>query len=396
MVAEVLTDPKVEILRANMPALEATGYFNVGTFGPLPRVALDAARAVSQREFERGRITPGAYVENRDRNRRVAALAADMFGADADEIALTHSASEGLNSALMGMQWHPGDEVVTTSEEHPGLLLPLSLLAHRYGVRTRYADIGGGAEDVVGALSRHITSRTRAIAVSHVLWSTGAILPLREISDLAREHELLVIVDAAQSAGHVPIDLHCSGVDVYAIAGQKWLCGPEGTGLVYFRRERMVDFLPTFARYGQFDPAGFFMPGAGASRFEIGEFSGAAVAAQEASLRWLRDEVGLDWAYARIRELGSRFRRGIENVPAVSVLTPASAMAGIVNFTVENMLPQEVASSLFERGYTIRYVDSRPCTVSARASIGWWNTEDEVDRLGQEVAELAASASAVV
>lgn len=390
MAIETRVHTKVDRLRAAMPAVLATGYFNVGTYGPLPEVALDAAESLLRADFERGRIAPGSYIHNRDRNRRVAALAAELFGADADEIALTHSASEGLNIALAGVRWDPGDEIVTTTEEHPGLLLPLALLSNRYGVVTRYAGIGGADAEVVAALEEKITSRTRAIALSHVLWSTGAILPLREICDMARQNNLLVIVDAAQSAGHVPIDLHATGVDVYAMAGQKWLCGPEGTGLVYVRRDRFSDIAPTYARYGQFDQGGYYLPGSGASRYEIGEFSGPAVSAQEATLRWLRDDVGLDWAYSRISDLGARFRRQIEAVPGVSVITPETAMGGIVNFNIENMLPQDVTTALFERGYTIRNVDTRPCTVSARASIGWWNTEDEVDGLSQAVADLPA------
>src|SRR5690606_10990457 len=133
--------------------------------------------------------------------------------------ALTHSTCEGLNTALMGMTWDRGDEVITTSEEHPGLLKPLAQLGHRYGVVTRVAEIGDGGGDVVGAIAAQLTSATRVVALSHVLWSTGAVLPLREISDFARENELLVIVDGAQSGGQVPVDLHALGIDAYAMAG---------------------------------------------------------------------------------------------------------------------------------------------------------------------------------
>jgi L-cysteine/cystine lyase len=322
----------------------------------------------------------------------VAALAAGIFGADADEIALTHSAGEGLNSALLGMPWEPGDEVVTTTEEHPGLLIPLNLLARRQGVVTRYADVGNGGKHVAEAIASQITSRTRAIAVSHLLWSTGAVIPLQEISELARENELLVIVDAAQSAGQIPIDLHELGVDAYAMPGQKWLCGPESTGLLYIRRDRFGDILPTYTRYGQFETSGFYIPAAGAMRYEIGEFSGAAVAGQEAALHWLRDEVGFDWAHARISALGAALHQRLSRIDRVTVITPANAMAGMVNFTVEGVRPQEVTSALYERGYTIRYVDTRPCTVSARASVGWWNTEEEVSGLADAIARIAAGA----
>jgi L-cysteine/cystine lyase len=383
------TDAKVDALRAQLPAVQTTGYFNTGSNGPIPIVAYEAADATARRELHQGRIVPGAYIENRERNRRFAAMAATIFGADDDEIALTHSATEGLGTALMGMTWRPGDEIITTFEEHPGLLLPLSLLARRFGVVTRYADIGDGSSGVVAALASRITSRTRVIAVSHVLWSTGAVVPLREISELARRHEVMVVVDGAQSAGQVPVDLHALGIDAYAMAGQKWLCGPEGTGLLYVSRDRFADIAPTFARYGQFEPSGYFIPAEGAKRYEIGEFYSPAVAAQEAALRWLRDEVGLDWAYDRIATLGAEFRRRLTSIDGVRLATPSEPMAGLVNFTIAGLLPQEVTCQLYERGYTIRYVETAPCTVSARASIGWWNTEEEVAGLAAAVADLA-------
>jgi L-cysteine/cystine lyase len=289
----------------------------------------------------------------------------------------------------MGMTWNPGDEIVTTFEEHPGLLLPLALLARRFGVVTRYADIGDGASRVVEALASQITSRTRIIALSHVLWSTGAVLPLREISELARHNEIMVVVDGAQSAGQVPVDLHALGIDAYAMAGQKWLCGPEGTGLLYVRRDRFADIAPTFSRYGQFEPSGYFIPAQGAMRYEFGEFYSPAVAAQEAALGWLGDEVGLDWAYDRIATLGADFRRRLTSIDGVNVATPSEPMAGLVNFTIAGLSPQDVTLQLSERGYTIRYVEYAPCTVSARASIGWWNTEEEVAGLAAAVADLA-------
>src|SRR5215208_3381543 len=178
MAVGTVTDAKVGILRGQLPAVLSTGYFNTGSNGPIPIVAFAAADAEARRELEQGRIVPGTYMENRERNRRFAAMAATIFGADADEIALTHSATEGIGTALMGMTWSPGDEVITTFEEHPGILQPLALLAHRFGIIIRYADIGDGGSGVVEALARRITSRSRVIAISHVLWSTGAVLPL--------------------------------------------------------------------------------------------------------------------------------------------------------------------------------------------------------------------------
>jgi L-cysteine/cystine lyase len=313
-----------------------------------------------------------------------------MFGADAREFALTHSAGEGLNIALMGIDWSAGDEVITTAEEHPGLLNPLALIARRYGVVNRVVPVSDDVSEFLDSIEGKITASTRVIALSHVLWSTGTVVPLREVCELARQHELMVIVDAAQSAGQVPLNLHDVGVDAYAMAGQKWLCGPEGTGLLYVRHDRFADISPTYARYGQADMSGFFMPPATAHRYESGEFTGPVIAAQAATLAWLRDEVGMDWAYARVAEMGALFRSLVADVPGVDVVTPANAMAGMVNFNVADMHPRQVADALYDRGYTIRYVEYAPCVVSARASVSWWNSEAEVRGLASAVAELAA------
>ncbi len=386
----VAAECEVEQLRDALPAVRATGYFNAGTNGPLPRVAQESLVEGATAEFEFGRIVPGVYERNGIRNRRVAALFADIVGADVDEIALTHSTTEGIGCVLMGLSWQRGDEIVTTNLEHPGLLAPLALLARRAGTITRFADLGNGGGDVVGQIAAAMTPRTRLIALSHVQWSTGAVMPLADIAALARERHVFVLVDGAQSSGQIPIDLHALGVDAYAMPGQKWLCGPEGTGAFYLRRDRLADVAPTYLRYAEWQESGYLLPKPGAQRYEIGEFNSPAMLALEAALSWLRDDVGLEWAYARTGELGARFWDAISAIDGVRLLTPRHRMAGLVNFNVEGMAPQDVAAALFERQMTIRYVVTHPCPPSARASIAWWNTAEEVDRLADAVADLAA------
>ncbi|MDP9362844.1 MAG: aminotransferase class V-fold PLP-dependent enzyme [Chloroflexota bacterium] len=391
-VAEVAVDPKVEALRAQLPAVRATGYFNAGTNGPLPLPAQAALVAAAQAECDAGRIVPGIYEGNWVRNARVRALIAELFGADAAEIALTHSTSEGISTALNGLRWQAGDEVVTTTLEHPGLIAPLCLLAHRFGVRLRYADVAHGEGDVAGAIAALLSPRTRVVALSHVMWSSGAIVDLPAVAAAAHRVGALVVVDGAQAGGQVPIDLHASGVDAYAFAGQKWLCGPEGTGALFVRHDRLTDIAPTYLRYAQLDPSGFLLPAAGANRYEIGEFYGPAVLAQEAALLWLRDEVGLDWAYARTAEMGHRCRDGLARLDGVTVTTPRDRMAGLVCFQAAGMTPQDVAAKLYEQDLTIRYVAYPPGPAVARVACAWWHTEEEIDRLVATVGEVVSAA----
>ena len=386
----VAVDAKLEALREQLPAVLGTGYFNAGSNGPLPMVAHEALIRAAAAEVETGRIVPGLYEGNRDRNRRVAGVVAEVCNADPDEIALTHSTTEGLSAALMGLNWRRGDEVVTTELEHPGLLAPLCLLAYRFGVVLRYAKIGMGEGDVAGAIEAAVTTRTRAIALSHLMWSSGAIVPLAEIAEVARRRGILLIVDGAQAAGQIPLDLHGLGIDAYAMAGQKWLCGPEATGALYIRRDRFAEIAPTFLRYAErLDPSGYLVPAASAMRYEIGEFYGPAVLAQETALVWLRDEVGLDWAYERTAAMGRRCWEGLSRIDRVTVTTPRERKAGLVCFKTEGMTPQEMTAKLYERNLTIRYVDYRPGPTIARVAAAWWNTEEEVDRLVAAVGEVA-------
>lgn len=388
MVLAVEIDPKLAEIRAQLPVTSQTIYCNAGWFGPLPTIVTETLKNAAGEDCDQGRVRPGSSETTRDRNARIRGLLAELLGADSDEIALMRSSTEGINAVLAGLRWSPGDEVVTTNLEHTGLLVPLALIAHRYGVVVRVADIGNGGGDVVARLEAKMTSRTRVLALSHVFWSSGAIVPLAEVAELAHRHAALCLVDAAQGAGQVPVDLHGSGVDAYALSGQKWLCGPEGTGALYLRRDRFADVSPTYIRYGQIDGSGFLIPAAGAARYEMGAFLGPALKAQGAGLRWLADEVGFDWMYAQIREMGRRCADGLEAIDGVTVTSPRDRMAGLVCFTVAGIAPPDVAAKLYDRGINIRYVVYPPNPEIARVSCGWWNTGEEIDTIVAAVAEL--------
>src|SRR5262249_22568270 len=127
----------------------------------------------------------------------------------------------------------------------------------------------------------------------------------------------------------------------------------------------------------------------GAERYEMGEVYNPATRAQAAGLRWLVEEVGLDWAYDRVRSLGKRCWDGLRPAPGVTVVTPRDRMAGIVCFTVAGWQAKAVAEAVGERGFRIGHVEQPPCPVTVRVSTGWWNTEDEVDRFVAAVAALA-------
>jgi L-cysteine/cystine lyase len=383
---------KLDGLRNQLPAVTATRYFNAGSNGPIPIPAHQALVEQATEDLEVGRCDLAFYGKRKDESTQLRETIAGIFNANVSEVAIMRSTTEGMNAALNGVLWRAGDEVITTQLEHICLYSAIGSVSHRFGVTVRTVDIGDGGGDVLGALAKAVTPRTRVIAISHVQWTTGAIMPLKEIADFARERGILTIIDGAQGAGQVAVDFHALGVDAYCQAGQKWLCGPNSSGFMLLRDDRLGDFRTSYLRYGTFDTAGYVTPPPGAARFEMGETYGPAIAAFNTGLEWLRDEVRFDWLVARNAALGKRCFDALKKVDGVTVLTPEGKMAGMVNFNIAGMPPKDVSDRLAERGQTIRFVDQRPAMASARISTAWWTTEEEVDDLVAAIADLASKA----
>jgi L-cysteine/cystine lyase len=383
---------KLASIRAELPVTARFAYLNTGTNGPLPAKSYEALISYAQRELAEGRISTSAFTTMLDTLQRTRDAIADILGCDAGDVALTHNTTEGVNIALMGIDWRPGDEIVTATTEHPGVLYPAYLLRQRYGVRIRMTDIGKPGVDAVSALRDALSPRTRAVALSHVSWSTGIILPLQELVEITHRVGALFICDAAQSCGMVPSRVLDLGVDAYACSGQKWLCGPDGTGALFVRRDRLGDIHSTFmgyhsVRHGMSDFDGNFVPSEGAYRFETATVNPASAAAFTTSLRWLTDEVGWAWIYDRIAHLGRLCHRQLASIEGVTVLTPQDQMAGgLIHFTVDAATPADIVKRLAEDSILIRAI---PNPAVMRASIGFYNTEEEIARLVAGVMAIA-------
>jgi selenocysteine lyase/cysteine desulfurase len=348
-------------LRAEFPVLEDRAYLNAGTCGPLPHATVRASLEMLDRGAALGRARDyvDMLIELRDRQRAVYAA---VLGAEDADVALTTCTSDGVVRVLAGLELGPGDEVLTAPDEHPGLLGPLTTLRARRGVDVRavpFADLA----DAVGP-------KTRLVACSHVSWITGAVRP-PGLASL----DVPVLLDGAQGVGAVDFEVDELGCDFYAGSGQKWMCGPIGSGMLWVSREWHARLAPIGATYLNLEGPGdglaaelhpdarrYDSPGIGA------ETIAGAVAAHDvlASFGWAE-------ACARASSLAALLASRL--VEAGRTVAPRGETT-LVSF--EDPDPEVTRDRLAEAGIVVRNL---PGTSYVRASVGAWNDESDLERL---------------
>jgi L-cysteine/cystine lyase len=396
-------DEKIPAIREALPSTAAGIYFNTGTAGPLPRETARAMAEAEAWELRTGRADNNFYKDSLERKAEARAAIAAVLGTDPGHIALTHAATDGMNVAAWAVDWKPGDRVVTTNLEHAGGLGPLWALRERMGVELAIADIGMGGMGAEGgegaepapaaileAFDRAITPGTRLVALSHVTWATGARLPIREVAELAHSRGVLVAVDGAQSVGAIPVSVEELGVDFYAVPGQKWLLGPEGTGAVYCAESVMDRPRVAFAGYLSFesiDLAAEAKLWPDARRFEGAGFHGPSVLGFARSTAWLSMFVGWQWIHERIARLAGEAASMLAEVPGVEVLTPRANMAGLVTFRIAGWTSSAALYELSQR--TLCIARTIPPLDAVRISVGFFNTDGELRRFREGVALVA-------
>ncbi len=376
-------------VRQEMPVTLKHIYLNNGTFGPLPNCVIQAMQERIQAEWRNGRLGALAFQSMGDIYAGARKSVANLLHADVAEIALTDNTGEGMNIISYGLNWQEGDEVITTNHEHISALAPLYQMRDRFGTVTRFADLGPRADrSILEAVSEQITERTRLISISHVTWTTGARLDVRSVARLGRERGIPVLIDGAQSAGAIPIDVKALEVDFYAIPMQKWLCGPDGTGALYVRNESLHYVVPTYVGYWsvKHEEGLEWELNDNAQRFELGGRQTAALAGQSAVLNWLEQFVGYPWLFERIKSLNTYAYHALQHVPGLTMLTPEPGGSGILSFTLSKRDDAEVVKQLQEK-YNI-YIRNIPNMNALRVSTGFYNTEEEIDILVRALAEL--------
>ncbi len=404
--------------RQQFPALANKAYFNYGGQGPLPDRALEAIYGAYKRVQVGGPFSGeiGAWVAQEAMLTRRAI--ANELAVPPETIALTEDVTVGCNIALWGIDWHPGDHLLLTDCEHPGIVASVMELQRRFNLEVSVCPLAATLNegDAVAVIANYLQPNTRLLVISHILWNTGQVLPLTEIVKVCHagyeppltppwqvlneppltppcqgggQEELLttkkkvrVLVDAAQSVGVLPLNLIESGVDFYAFTGHKWWCGPEGLGGLYVSAEALLDLQPVFIGWrgivtdANAKPIGL-KPGA--QRYEIATSAYPLYAGLRSAIALQHEWGTIEERYAEICRLSKYLWECLSEISHVECLRTSAPEAGLVSFRVTNGMPHKKLVDLLEKqGIMVRTILNPDCV---RACVHYFTTEAEIDKL---------------
>lgn len=390
--------------RAQFLALQGKHYFNYGGQGPMADGAIAALTSAQRRMQADGPFASAVNDWLQAEGHQTRAAIAATLGTIAETITLTENVTAGCNIPMWGLPWQLGDHILIGDCEHPGIVATVNEISRRYGVEVStcaLSEMLQGA-DPVALIQQALRPNTRLVVISHILWNTGQLLPLKEIVEVCHRNASTtrVLVDAAQSAGSLPLDqpgwtLPETEVDYYAFTGHKWLCGPAGLGALYVRPEVRDETAPTFIGWRSINVDGGAQPTGWKSdgrRYEVATSNYALLPALRAAMAVQAEWGSSAQRYARICELSKQLWEGLRSLPTVKcLLQDAPPPSGLVSFQIVDgqgnpafALHSQLVVKLETQRTYLRTLQSPNCV---RACVHYLSTESEVDALIEQIAK---------
>jgi selenocysteine lyase/cysteine desulfurase len=323
---------------------------------------------------------------------------AELINCDSREIALVENATVGWQMAFHGMQFTPGDRILTAEAEYAANVIAYLQVAKRTGVKVDFVPSDASGQVDVAALEGMIDETVKLISITHIPTNGGLINPVAEIGKVARKYGIPYLVDACQSVGQIPVDVAEIGCDMLSVTGRKYLRGPRGTGFLYVRKGFMDKLEPPFldmhgAEWTSMD--GYEMR-PDARRFENWEFNVSGVIGLGVAVDYLLD-LGIEETSARLCDLAATARERLAQVPGISVRDIGEKKGGIVTFDHTSKCAEEIKAHLATHNINVSVtnlsstrfdLEKRGIEAMVRASFHYYNTEEEIDRLIEALSEI--------
>ncbi len=382
--------------RRDTPSCERILHFNNAGSSLMPQPVLDATIAHLQLEAQIGGYE--AAESAHDKIEHVYDAAATLIGSARDEIAIVENATRAWDMAFYSIPFKTGDRILTAMAEYASNFIAYLQVAKKTGATVEVIPNDAHGQLSLDALRKTLDECVKLIAITHIPTNGGLVNPVAEVGKIAREHGILYLVDACQSVGQMPVDVNTIGCDMLSATGRKYLRAPRGTGFLYVRKSVLERLEPPLLdlHAATWIAKDSYAIRPDARRFENWETNyagkiGLGVAIDYA-LHW-----GMDTTWRRIKNLAYMLRTQLSPLPGVIVRDRGVTQCGIVTFSVEDTTPEEIKQALSQhninvsitsRDSTLLDMQARGLDTLVRASVHYYNTEEEVERFCQVVASL--------
>jgi selenocysteine lyase/cysteine desulfurase len=390
------TAEEVARVRAETPGCARVAHFNNAGASLPPQAVLDAQLAHLRREAE-----IGGYEAQEEAQPRIEAVYASVArlisAAGPDEIALVENATRAFDMAVYAVPLTAGDVILTSTAEYHSMFVTYLHLARR-GVVVEVVPADAAGQIDVGALRKRIDERVKLIALAHAPTNGGLVQPAEAVGEVAREAGVFFLLDATQTVGQLPVDVRRIGCHALAGTSRKYLRGPRGTGFLWVTREWIERLEPPLmeGHAAEWVEPDRYVVRRDGKRFEVWEASYAARLGFGAAVDYAL-ALGLDRIWARVRALGEALRERLAVLPGVTVHDLGAVRGGIVSFAVRGMPAATVTTRLRAASINVHVSPARGTLLDmrarglqelVRASVHYFNTEDELDRLAGALARL--------
>jgi selenocysteine lyase/cysteine desulfurase len=358
---------------------------NNGTVGPMPKPVYNSLINCFKRQctnpFDVYNFLPRKKDEVRDK-------LAKFINASPDEIAITRNTTEGMNFVANGLDMKEGDEVLLSTMEHAAGTHPWKLKEKRYGIKIKEVPLGlppKSTDEIVGAFKKAISPKTKAISISHTVFISGLIAPLKELSKMAHEEGVFVLADSAHGIGMLNLNMNELGIDGFASSPYKWLGAPTGVGVLYIRKEAQEELWPTIASSG-------WDNNESAKKFEtLGQRADALTVALGEAIDF-QSAIGKERIERRIKALSGYLKRELKKIPGVKLHTSEDPYlsGGLTALSIDGVDPLKIVNYIREKyNIVIRTIGSEEKgTYGIRVSTHIYVTFKHVDMLLEGIQHL--------
>ncbi|CAN5738422.1 cysteine desulfurase [soil metagenome] len=386
----------IQLVRTHLPILNEWTYLNTGTVGIMPDPVFDEL-AATLRHYEQGGHTAQAdVVEGAESAKRALA---SLLGVSPDEIALNRNATDGINLIASSFPLAAGDEVITSTEEHPAMVLPWLAACERAGATLRFIPFASDPAALESSLRNTLSANTKLVTISHVSCETGARLPASSIRDVVGP-DVVILIDASQSVGQFRFSIGDLQADFVIGNGHKWLAGPKGSGFVWISpdAEHLIppvyvasdSFDPHWSRsHYQADPPPALKYADSAAKYEFGTRSWHLHAGLAAAIAY-QAKIGWDNISAHMAAMAATLKQELEGVPGVTLLSPSNwdESSGIVTFSLDGHRGEDLSKVLWNDYRIAQRRVEEPSSV--RISCAYFTDDEDLSKIIGAVQNIAA------